>query len=204
MNATEFIAQLQRDKEYQAKDAAFEAELQERVRALRVAEQPIVADLRAAGVEVDSVWDLVNTSDPYPAALPVLMDHLERGGYPDRVMEGLGRAMGVEPAVTFWDRLKSLYLGSRNAGEEEGTAVALAACAKKEHLDDLVGFLSIEARGESRIYFLRPIRRLGGDRGRAVLESLRGDKTFGREVGALLGQGKRPGRTRGRAQRPRP
>ena len=115
------------------------------------------------------------------------MDHLESGGYPDRVMEGLGRALGVQPAVAFWDRLKTLYLGSRNPGEEDGTAVALAACATKEHLDDLIDFLSIEERGESRIYFLRPIRRLGGDRGRNVLESLRDDETFGREAIALLG-----------------
>jgi len=192
MAATEFMAQLRRDVEYQAKKAAFDSELQERVSALRAAERPIVADLGAAGVEAESVWDLVNTSEPYPAALPVLMDHLERGGYPDRVMESLGRALGVKPAVAFWERLKTLYLGSRNPGEEDGTAVALAACATKEHLDDLVNFLSIKERGASRIYFLRPIRRLGGDGGRNLLESLRDDETFGREATALLGQGTNP------------
>ena len=52
----------------------------------------------AVGVEIDSVWDLVNTAEPYPAALPVLMEHLERDGYPDRVMESLGRALAVKPS----------------------------------------------------------------------------------------------------------
>jgi len=118
MEPKEFMAQLRRDEEYQAKKVAFDAELQERVNGLRAAEQPLVADLRVAGVEVDSVWDLVNTSEPYPDALPVLVDHLERGDYPGRVMESRGRALAVKPAATFWDRLKALYLDARNPGEE--------------------------------------------------------------------------------------
>src|SRR5262245_58972797 len=93
--AAELMAQLARDTAFQAAAAAREAELQERVSAYRDAEQPIVADLRGAGLHVESVWDLVNTAEPYPDALPVLMEHLERGGYPDRVMEGLGRALAV-------------------------------------------------------------------------------------------------------------
>jgi hypothetical protein len=135
---------------------------------------------------VDSVWDLVNTADPYPAALPVLIEHLERGGYPERVMESLGRALAVKTAVVFWDRLKTLYLGSRNPGEEDGTAVALAACATEAQLDDLLGFLSVEERGESRIYFIRPILQVGRDRGREVVGALRSDPVFGKEATALL------------------
>jgi hypothetical protein len=104
------MSRLENDPEYQRKKAAFHAEVQERASVLRAAEQPIVADLRAAGVSVDSVWDLVNTSEPYPNALPVLIEHLERGGYPDRVVESLGRALAVKPAVAFWRRLKALYM----------------------------------------------------------------------------------------------
>ena len=188
MAATEFMAQLEKDKEYQRKRAAFDAELEVRDSVLRAAEQPIVADLRQAGVQVDSVWDLVNTAEPYPAALPVLIEHLERGGYPDRVMESLGRALAVKPAVAFWDRLKALYLAPRSPGEEDGTAVALAACATDAHLDDLIEFLSVEQRGPSRIYFIRPILNVGRARGREVVESLRTDPVFGKEATALMSQ----------------
>jgi len=177
---------LRNDPEYRAKVEAVEAERQERVRRLREAEQPVVADLRTAGVQVDSVWDLVNTSDPYPAALPVLMEHLERGGYPERVMESLGRALAVKPSVAFWERLKARWLDARDSGEEDGAAVALAACATKAQLDDLIGFLSVEERGQSRIYFIRPILSVGGDRGREVVEALRKDPVLGKEATALL------------------
>lgn len=177
---------LRSDPEYRAKVEAVEAERRERSRRLREAEQSVVADLRRAGVLVGSIWDLVNTSDPYPAALPILMDHLERGDYPERVMESLGRALAVKPAVAFWGRLKACWLGARDSGKEDGAAVALAACATKAQFDDLVGFLSEDERGQSRIYFIRPILKVGGDRGREVIEALRNDPVFGKEATALL------------------
>ena len=145
-----------------------------------------MADLRVVGVQVDSVWDLVNTSDPYPAALPVLLEHLERGGYPERVMDSLGRALAVKSSVAFWDRLKDRWLEARDSGEEDGAAVALAACATKAQLDDLIGSLAVEERGQPRIYFIRPILKVGGERGREVAEALRADPVFGDEPTALL------------------
>jgi hypothetical protein len=129
---------------------------------------------------------LVNTSDPYPQALPVLMQHLERGGYPERVMEGVGRALAVKPSIAFWGRLKVCWLQARCEGEEDGAAVALAACATKAQLDDLIGFLSVERRGPSRIYFIRPILRVGGDRGQAAVEELRADPVLSAEATAVL------------------
>jgi hypothetical protein len=184
--AAELLAELQDDPEYQRKTRAAEAERQARVQELRRAEQPIVADLRSAGVEVGSVWDLVNTSEPYPAALPVLLKHLRQGGYPDRVMEGIASALAVEPAAFAWDTFKELYLKAQGPGEEEGLAVALAASATGQHLDGLIGLLREDSRGDTRIHFLSAIKRVGGPRGRQVLESLRSDPVFGKEARALL------------------
>lgn len=186
ITATDLMAELENDQEFQRRRRALDAVFQARAEALRQAEQPIVAELQAVGVDVGSIWDLVNTSEPYPAALPVLMDHLERGGYPERVMESLGRALAVKPSVTFWDRLKARWIGARDQGEETGAALALAACATKAQLDDVIGFLAVTERGESRIFFIKPLCRFGGDRGREVVEALRDDPVLGREATALL------------------
>lgn len=186
ISADELMAQLAQDEDYQAKAAALEVEMQARREELRRAEQPILADLQAAGVEVQSVWDLVNTSEPYPAALPILLDHLQRGGYPDRVMESLGRALAVKPAAPAWETLRELYLKAEGRGEEEGLAVALAASATDAHLDDLVALLDESSRGSTQIHFLRPIKRVGGERGLEVLKSLRDDPLYGKEARALL------------------
>lgn len=47
-------------------------------------------------------------------------------------MESLGRALAVKPTVAYWDRLKALYLAPRNPGEEDGAALALAACRLRD------------------------------------------------------------------------
>ena len=185
-DAAKIREELFRDPEYRRMFDAVEAAREERARMLAEAEAPIVRDLRAAGFRVDSVWDVVNSSEPYFEALPVLMDHLERGGYPDRVMESLGRALAVKPSVVYWDRLKARYLDPRGSGEEEGAAIALAAAATKRQLPDLIGFVEDEQRGDVRIYFLRPIKRLGGEEGLQLLERLRDDPVLGREATALL------------------
>ncbi len=184
MTAAELMARLQGDEDYQRKTQDAEAARQVRAAELRQAEEPIVADLRSAGVEVESVWDLVNTSTPYPDALEVLLRHLERGGYPDRVMESLGRALAVGPAAFAWKTFRRLYLTAHGRGEEEGLAVALAASATADHVDGLIGLLD-EASGETRIHLLRAIKGMGGSRGRDVLESLRSDPALGREARAL-------------------
>ncbi len=186
ISATELMAQLRDDPEYQRSVQSAESERQVKAEALRRAELPIVDDLRSAGVQVGSAWDLVNFSEPYPNALPVLMEHLEHGGYPARVMESLGRALAVRPSVAYWDRIRTRWLEARDSGEEDGTAVALAACATKAQIDDLIRFLTVEQRGSSRIYFIGPILKVGGERGRAVVEALREDPIFGDEATALL------------------
>lgn len=177
---------LRNDPDYRARVEAAEAERQERARQLEEAERPIVADVRAAGVPIDSVWDLINTSAPYPAALPVLMDHLERGGYPRRVMESLGRALAVKAAAVFWDRIKDRWLNARDPGEEEGAAVALAACVTRETVEDLIELLFMDERSQTRVYFIRPVLTLGGDRGREVVTTFRRDPVLGKEATALL------------------
>ena len=180
------MEKLKHDKDYQQRFAEKEAAREARVKELRSAEKPIVKDLRAVGVKVESVWDLVNTSDPYPAALPVLLRHLSKGGYPDRVMESLGRALAVKPAAVYWEELRQLYLSSVNPGEMEGLAVALTASATKDHVDVLISLLGSDDRGSTRIHFLRKILRLGGERGLEVVADLQADETFGREATALM------------------
>lgn len=186
ITAADLMAQLAADPEYQRKAQAAEAERQVRVQQLRRAEQPIVEELRAAGYEVNSVWDLANTSDPYPKALPVLLKHLQLGGYPDRVMESLARTLAVKPSVEVWDTLRQLYLAAQGPGEEEGLAAALAASATADQLDALIALLDETSRGSTRIHFLHPIKRVGGKRGLDVLTSLQDDPLFGKEASALL------------------
>lgn len=179
------MAELAVDPEYQRQFTAEEAARQPRAQEERRASEPILADLRTVGVDVQSVWDLGNRPVPYPAALPILLKHLEKGGYPDRVMESLGTLLAVPGAAFAWERLRRLFLKAKGRGEEEGLASALAASATHAHLDALISLLGEDSRSDVRIHFLRAIKRVGAARGRAVIEGLRDDPLYGSEARAL-------------------
>jgi len=102
------------------------------------------------------------------------------------VLESLARALAVGPAAFAWDTLHRLYLTAGGHGETEGLAVALAASATADNFDGLVALLREESRGDTRIHFLRAIKRVGGERGRDVLRALRKDQVFGPEARALV------------------
>jgi hypothetical protein len=186
MGAEEFAAQLASDQEYQRQRAAFDKQLEEKAAVWRAAETPLVAELKAVGVDVDSVWDLVNTDRPYPSALPVLLRYLEDGDLPDRVLEGVGRSLAVKPAVEFWDRLVELVVSPSSDGQAEGSAVAVAACATAREVDDLIRIVTETERRPEHVYLLRPIWKHGGQRGRDLLASLASDAVLAAEAKALL------------------
>lgn len=134
--------------------------------------QPIVDDLRAAGVPVESVWDLQEVPWEVEQVLPVLVDHLERGPYPGVTMAQVGRMLAVPEAVRFWDRIKAVWLSTQDGAHEAAAATALKKCATADQFDDLVAMLHNEERGFGRLGFLSAVARVGGDRGMEVLESL--------------------------------
>lgn len=151
-------------------------------------ELPMLDDLAALGWTVDSVYDLVNTSTPYPEALPVLVRHLQRGGYPNRVMAGIGRALAVKPAVRYWPTLVNSYLNARCPGEREGAGVALAACVTKEHFDDLHRLLltEIDDPGQIRVLFLSALVRVDRKEGWSVVESVVDHWLLGKRAKLML------------------
>jgi hypothetical protein len=60
-------------------------------------DQMAVEALRTVGVEVRGVWDLVNTKEPYPEAIGVLLDLLQQVQN-IRIKEGVARALAVPEA----------------------------------------------------------------------------------------------------------
>jgi hypothetical protein len=91
------MADLEGDPGFIARRDERDRERQRKAIEWRQAEAPLVEELRAAGFKVDSAWDLVNTAVPYAEALPILLAHVQRP-YPDRVREGIARALAVPKA----------------------------------------------------------------------------------------------------------
>jgi len=83
-----------------------------------------LAELREVGLDVKSVWDLINAPARYEQAIPVLLQHL-RLPYSDRIREGIARALAVPDARHAWPTLVAEF---KNApmGKENG----ILLCAK--------------------------------------------------------------------------
>lgn len=96
---------LDRDPQYQAMMVEKRRQWAEKAAIAKKDEEPLVAALTATGWpqavrqcgEWRSVWDLVNTAEPYPHLLNVLSDHLTRP-YLKRKREGIARALAVREA----------------------------------------------------------------------------------------------------------
>jgi hypothetical protein len=193
MTAADVVAERERrlreDPAYRAEVERVETERAARSQRLRVAEQPVVADLRAIGLEVDTVWDLHKLPDSRPKAIPVLLEHLARD-YPDGVLRGIGQGLDHPSARAWWRDLSELMLKTERDEVRDRLAAALSACATREHYDDLLSFIGNDSLGECRIYFLRPINRIGNriqpGQGRAVIESVADDRVLGKESTAIL------------------
>jgi hypothetical protein len=105
ITADELMAQLEADPEYKRQRHVRESEWARREEELKQDEAGLVAEVRALGYDIDSVWDLVNNSPhpvlprrfvgPYERAYPTLVSHLDAPHHP-RVREGIIRALTVK------------------------------------------------------------------------------------------------------------
>jgi len=187
------MAELEADPEYMAQQEQGDAELRHKAEEWRRAEAPLVDELRGAGFEVDSAWDLVNTSTAYPAALPILLEHLGRP-YPDRVRESIARALAVRDAKFGWEALTQLYR-QEEAGTDakDGLAVALAAASDDKVVDEVIALSRDAGHGESRLLLLRGLARSKAPQARSALEQFSDDPVLGQEARRLTKQ-RRPKR----------
>lgn len=172
ITAAELMAKLNADPMLLAKHAREEAERLKREAELRHAEEPLVDELRAAGFQVQSAWDLVNTPGSYPKAVPILLAHLPRS-YPAAVREGIARALAVrETKALGWNVLTRLYVDEPEDRVRDGLAAAIAAAADDEVIGDVIAFARDARHGSSRLLLLSALERSADPRARATLTDL--------------------------------
>lgn len=166
---------------------------------LRLEEEPMLADLREVGWDVESVWGLAHSSRRYPEAIPILLTHLLRP-YSDLVRDGIARALAVpEPGVrNAWSTLAEQYrtapMGSGIAapGETEkrklsakyGLACTLAVAATAETLEELISLAKDRSHGNSRLLLLPALRRRHNKNPRATqaVQQLTSDPVLKKEI----------------------
>jgi HEAT repeat protein len=148
------------------------------------AEAPVVQALRSAGAEISSVWDLVNSRQPYPTLVPILLAHLDVL-YPAKVREGIARALVVREARAGWDKLVKSYLSSTDTepnGVKWALHMAIATAADASVVDTLIHLALNPKHGLNRLLFIQALARIEDPRALEALEELSSDPDLAREV----------------------
>ena len=187
MTLAEHDAQLKAEGRYDAmvaRRAEQDAAIEKREAEYRLAEEPLVADLRAVGFTVKSAWDLVNTTTPYPAALPILLKHLQLS-YPAAVREGMARALAVPDAKFGWSILLKLYDQEAEKRVKDGLSCALAAASDDDVIGDVIA-RARDPRNAGRVLLLSALERSQDPRARATLMALGTDPDVYKEVEVIL------------------
>jgi len=191
MTLAEHDALLKREGRYDAMkeiQRQREEEQQRKVSEWRKAEIPIIEALRSRGFEVKSVWDLVNTKRRYPDAVPVLLEHLTQS-FPERVREGIARALAVPEARSGWPILLETFrreTDTTTVGVKWALALALGATGTDEVLDDVFALLRDKRLGENRVPLLQILCRSNDPRSFELLNELKDDESIGRDVKLAL------------------
>lgn len=171
----------------------------ERSARIRIEEEPILVELREVGWNVESVWDLVNTSTPYPEVIPILCKHLLLS-YSDVVKEGIARSLAVpEPEVQkAWPVLVEEYRkapmgwGIKALGDtreyhlsaKSGLACALSVAVTDATLPELIALAKDRTQGTSRLLLLSALkkRRNKNTLAAQAIEELASDPDLEKEI----------------------
>jgi hypothetical protein len=185
VTAAELLAKLHADSGYLSRKKEQDETFQRKQKEYARAELPMVEELRAAGVPVNSAWDLVNTPNLYPQSLPILLSHLQRP-YPDAVRDGIARAMAVPGAKFAWPLLVKLYRQEQGNRTRQGLAVALSNIADDELVSELIALARDADLGTSRILLLDALRRSRLPIARRALSDFATDPLLRKEAQKLL------------------
>jgi hypothetical protein len=157
----------------------------ERAVQLRAEEQPIVADLRAVGCNVTSVWSSVKTSDRYSDAIPILLKHLMLS-YSDRTRGAIARALAAPAAKDAWPVLVKEYCNAPHGvvglGAKSGLAAALAETVTDDVIGELIELAKDRSHGSSRLLLLKGLRRSRAPAAKKALEELASDPELSKEI----------------------
>ena len=182
LTAAELIAELESDPSFVAAQADRDARQIRRDARIREHEKPIIRDLRTAGVDVETVWDLVGASRR-PSIADVLLRHSDRR-YPSKVRATVVRALATHASEHDFDELLRLYMHEADTDVRDGLAAALAATSGPEHVGRLTELATNARNGPSRIFLLQRISTSAG--GREALDRLRDDPDLSKEVAHIL------------------
>ena len=126
----------------------------------------LVNELNLIGLNINSIWDLVNTKKSYPDAIPILIEHLSKD-YSDRNKEGIIRALAVKEAK---GKVVSILIELYNKIPKEKQllrwAIGNTICTviTKGEVESIIPIVQDETNGASRQMFVLALGKFKNDK----------------------------------------
>jgi len=180
MTAAELLARLANDAEHQRKLREKETARENLQRQLAADESDLVSEIRANGIEVQSVWDLVNTDVSYRSAIPVLVRHLEVAHHP-RTLQGIVRALATAEAKELaFTPLVRLFKQTHDPDSELKwlLGAAIVEASTKDDVDEVIELASDPRHGRGREYLPLGLLNASRDKVLPILEGWTSDPTL--------------------------
>jgi len=169
----------------------------ERVARMRAEQTLLLAELQATGLKIQSVSDLINTSERYERAIPVLLKHLAIA-YSDVTKETIARALAVPEREVrkAWPILVDEYRkaprgwGIKGPGDsmefrlgaKDALACALSVAVTDETLEELIAIAKDRTQGESRVLLLSALRKSKNPLAKQAIRELASDPDLEKEI----------------------
>jgi len=149
----------------------------------------VVEALRNIGMNVLSVYDLVNTSDSYPMAIPTLLELLKGGIMDDKVKEGVVRALAVKEARGIATKPlidEFLKTSSDKMSLKWAIGNTIGEVAIDSDFDELASLVRDKSHGDSRQMIVASLGRIKHPQTEKLLiELLHDDEVAAHAVSAL-------------------
>ena len=125
----------------------------------------IAKRLGEVGIHVNSIYDLVNTSKPYPQAIPVLINLLQEGIISnDRIKEGIIRSLAVKEAKGIGlgrlliEEFNKIPKGNIDVGWVIGNTMDVIV--GEEDIDGILKIIGNKTNGTSRQMFVHALGKI--------------------------------------------
>lgn len=200
LTADEFVRLKLTDEERSRLREINKARERERVASvarIRAEAAPLLAELQATGLKIQSVGDLVGMSERYEQAIPILLKHLLMP-YSDAVREGIARSLAVPESEVrkAWPILVEEYRKAPmgwgitapgdtkefRLGAKDGLACALSVAVTDETLEELIAIAKDRTHGESRILLLSALKKSKSPLAKQALAELASDPDLAKAI----------------------
>ena len=158
---------------------------------------PLLEELQATGLKIQSVADLINRSERYERAIPILLKHLLMP-YSDVTKETIARSRAVpeEEVRKAWQILVQEYRKAPRGwgikapddtkeyrlGAKDGLACALSVAVTDETLPELIALAKDRTQGESRLLLLSALRKSKHPLAKQAIKELASDPDLETEI----------------------